>query len=607
MLDATSYIGKKIGKYRIVAVLSSHGLNSVLQAEYAKGIAAIKIMSKPLTSLKERERFFQEVRLLNLLKYPHILPILDVGIYDDLPYVVTEYMFNGSLRDYFDEQSSLLVPLQETMYILLQIGQALNYAHQRNIIHGNLKPENILFNEQGKALLTDFRIEAMLGKTGYEQGYKSNTYPYMAPEQFKGVPSKATDQYALGVIAYEAFTGQVPFAAADYKIMARKHAHEFPIVPTQHNLLLPGRSEEVILRAMAKQSADRYNSVKDLLQALSASITFRANMLTNTSSTQSTQPGLPAQISIPLSPVSNELPEIEIPPTGNNHLRPVASRSSRSHSEPLPSTLSTTSAYAIPSVPVEPDISPQTHIHQELHERAATPGEKTIQDSQQHPVVGMVPTPASRLAMTRGTRRVPLYKNVWLIALAACVVITSMLFSFYLLASFRMHTPNALNQVPHLQSTVVSSQVSGTTPVPTMVPTIPPFPTSSPTTVPPPALVPSPTPDLTPTPQPTPSPSPTPIMMLTVTPTALSPQQGCTATETGFRCTITLSLSQNYSDVLNWNASSNGIVARFTPQHGTLFPGGSVQITIRINSGCPSSGSLLFSTAIGNLSVAWSC
>ena len=206
MLDAASYIGKKIGKYRIVAVLSSHGLNSVLQAEYAKGIAAIKIMSKPLTSLKERERFFQEVRLLNLLKYPHILPILDVGIYDDLPYVVTEYMFNGSLRDYFEEQSSLLVPLQETMYILLQIGQALNYAHQRNIIHGNLKPENILFNEQGKALLTDFRIEAMLGKTGYEQGYKSNTYPYMAPEQFKGVPSKATDQYALGVIAYEAFT-----------------------------------------------------------------------------------------------------------------------------------------------------------------------------------------------------------------------------------------------------------------------------------------------------------------------------------------------------------------------------------------------------------------
>ncbi|TMF52241.1 MAG: serine/threonine protein kinase [Chloroflexi bacterium] len=605
MLDAASYIGKKIGKYRIIAVLSSHALNSVFQAEYAKGIAAIKIMSKPLTTLKERERFFQEVRLLNLLKYPHILPILDVGIYDDMPYVVTEYMFNGSLRDYFEEQSSLLVPLQETMYILLQVGQALNYAHQRNIIHGNLKPENILFNEQGKALLTDFRIEAMLGKTGYEQGYKSNTYPYMAPEQFKGVPSKSTDQYTLGVIAYEAFTGQEPFAAADYKTMARKHAHEFPIVPTQHNLLLPGRSEEVILRAMAKQSADRYNSVKDLLQALSASITFRANMLTNTSSTQGTQPGLPAQISITLSPVSNELPKFEIPPTGNNHQRPVASRSSRSPSEPLSSTLTTTSAFAIPAVEVERGISPQMHIHQEQHERAATPGEKTIQDSQQHPVVGMVPTSASRRAMTRGTRRVPLYKNVWLIALASCVVITSMLFSFYLLASSHTHTPGALNQVSHFQPTIVSSQVSATTPVPTTVPTFPPFPTSSPTTVPPPALVPSPTPDPTPTPQPTPSPSP--VMMLTVTPTALSPQQGCTATETGFRCTVTLSLSQNYSDVLNWNASSNGIVARFTPQHGTLFPGGSVQITIRINSGCPSSGSLLFSTVIDNLSVTWSC
>src|SRR5438445_12888766 len=102
MLDATSYIGKKIGKYRIVAMLSSHGLNSVLQAEYAEGIAAIKIMSKPLTSLKERERFFQEVRLLNLLKYPHILPMLAVGIYHDLPYLLTESMSNGPLAAYFD-------------------------------------------------------------------------------------------------------------------------------------------------------------------------------------------------------------------------------------------------------------------------------------------------------------------------------------------------------------------------------------------------------------------------------------------------------------------------------------------------------------------------
>src|SRR5947209_16568160 len=255
-----------------------------------------------------------------------------------MPYVVTEYMFNGSLRDYFEEQSSLLVPLQETMYILLQVGQALNYAHQRNIIHGNLKPENILFNEQGKALLTDFRIEAMLGKTGYEQGYKSNTYPYMAPEQFKGVPSKSTDQYTLGCIAYEAFTGQVPFAAADYKTMARKHAHESPIVPTQHNLLLPGRSEVAILKAMAKRSPDRFGTVKDLLQALSASISFRANMLTN-APTQNTQLDLPAQPSDRLELTSGELPKIE----RSTPLRPAPIEFARYRAEPILSTLSSTS------------------------------------------------------------------------------------------------------------------------------------------------------------------------------------------------------------------------------------------------------------------------
>src|SRR5438270_13345561 len=104
MLDAASFIGKKIGKYRIIAELSSHAMNSVFQAEYTKGVTAIKIMSKPLTTIRERERFFQEVRLLHMLKYPHIQPMLDVGIYDDLPYVVTAYMSNGSLRDYVDQQ-----------------------------------------------------------------------------------------------------------------------------------------------------------------------------------------------------------------------------------------------------------------------------------------------------------------------------------------------------------------------------------------------------------------------------------------------------------------------------------------------------------------------
>lgn len=606
MLDAASYIGKKIGKYRIIAELSSHALNSVFQAEFANGIAAIKIMSKPLTTIKERERFFQEVRLLNMLKYPHILPLLDVGIYDDLPYVVTEYMSNSSLRDYFDEQSSLLVPLQETMYILLQIGQALNYAHQRNIIHGNLKPENVLFNEQGKVLLTDFRIEAMFGKTGYEQSYKSTIYPYMAPEQFKGVPGKATDQYALGCIAYEAFTGQVPFISADYKAMARKHAHEFPIVPTQHNLLLPGRSEEAILKAMAKQSTDRYNTVKDLLQALSTSISFRANMLTNTQNTQSDLPTTPpVQFPEPLSSISSELPKIEISQPRGDYLRPVASRSSRYRRESVTSNLSTTPAYAIPALQVESDISSQKKVQQEQNGRAITPGEKTIEDNQHRRVTGKLPPSASHPAVARSPRRIPLYRNVWLIAIASCMVILSALFSFYLLASFHTHTPNGLNQTSLIQPTAVPSQISAATPVPTTIPTIPPFPTSSPTTVPPPALVPSLTPDPTPTPQPTSS--PTPIVMLTVTPTALSPQQGCTATETGFKCTVTLSLSQNYQGVLNWDASSDGVFARFNLQHGILSPGGSVQVAIRIYSGCPSSGSFVFSTAIGNLSVAWSC
>src|SRR5205823_7577318 len=121
-------------------------------------IVAIKLLhSTHLNSQKERDRFLQEARILEKLKqHPHILPIVDVGIYQDSPYLVTEYASNGSLANLVERQAPHPLSIEETLYILSQIGQALQYAHQQNITHRDLKPANILFNSNNEVFLADF-------------------------------------------------------------------------------------------------------------------------------------------------------------------------------------------------------------------------------------------------------------------------------------------------------------------------------------------------------------------------------------------------------------------------------------------------------------------
>src|SRR5207249_2002146 len=128
------------------------------------------------------------------------------------------------------------------------IGEALQHAHQQNIIHRDLKPENILFNARGEALLADFGIARMLATAGIRQGTIIGTPPYMSPEQFRGTASKESDQYALGCIAYELFTGQLPFTAPDMVALMFKHIQEAPTAPRQLNPQVPVHIEQAILK-----------------------------------------------------------------------------------------------------------------------------------------------------------------------------------------------------------------------------------------------------------------------------------------------------------------------------------------------------------------------
>ena len=268
----TGDIGKTIGNYRLVAEIGSGAFGIVYRCEHAflsNRIGAMKLMhATHLDSWKDRESFLLEARLLEMLKHPHILPIMDVGIHEGFPYLVTEYAPHGSLRDLMQHRYPNLIPPPEAVRIIVEIGEALNHAHQQNIIHRDLKPANILFNSKSEALLADFGIATTLATASIKFVDASGSPAYMAPEQFQGTVSKESDQYSLACIAYELFTGRRPFDAPDPFTLGFKHLMEMPVPPSHFNPQIPPYVEQAVLKALAKQRADRYPDIQAFITAL---------------------------------------------------------------------------------------------------------------------------------------------------------------------------------------------------------------------------------------------------------------------------------------------------------------------------------------------------
>ncbi|MBO0778978.1 MAG: protein kinase [Ktedonobacteraceae bacterium] len=265
-------VGKQIGNYRIVAPIAAGAYGTVYRAEHqvlSGRVAAIKILHAYLGSTGERERFVREAQFLELVHHPNMIPILDAGFYNGIPYLITAYAPGGSLRELLNQHHSEPLPLPTALNIISQVGAALHHAHQGSIVHRDLKPENILFNGQGEALLADFGLASTLSSASIRQtGHVGGTPSYMAPEQFKGTICRESDQYALGCILYEMVTGRRPFSASDFISMGFKHATDPPTPPSEYNPQLPRHVEQAILKAMAKQHTDRYPDVQAFINAL---------------------------------------------------------------------------------------------------------------------------------------------------------------------------------------------------------------------------------------------------------------------------------------------------------------------------------------------------
>jgi tetratricopeptide (TPR) repeat protein len=275
MAVAHDYVGKFFGNYGVITELTQGLYSSIFLARHRflpRRVVAIKILhTNRLTFAEKQAQFLQEARILDRLTHPHILPLVDVGIEHDSPYLMTEYAPHGSLRERLERQMHCPLPLDETLSLLSQIGNALQYAHDQDILHCDLKPENILFNRKGDVWLADFGTAAIMQQADTTPSSAFGTVVYMAPEQVGGVVSKESDQYALGCIAYELFTGQQPFFAFSLQDMMQKQVLQEPMAPRTINPTLPPQIEAAILKALAKKRAERFEDIRTFLAALASS------------------------------------------------------------------------------------------------------------------------------------------------------------------------------------------------------------------------------------------------------------------------------------------------------------------------------------------------
>ena len=268
--------GHNLGPYRILERVGAGGMATVYKAYHAAmdRYVAIKVLPQHLARDPNfRARFQREARTIARLEHRYILPVHDVGEENDIPYFVMRYTDGGDLNDLIARKSLTVARIAA---LVAQVAEALAYAHRQGIIHRDVKPANILISRDGDPLLTDFGIakiyEETLQLTG--EGMMVGTPTYMAPEQLQGQPvDPRTDIYALGVVLYQALTGEPPFIAETPLAVALMHIHNPLRPPRQLNATIPEVIERVILRAMAKDPADRFQTADEMSEALHQALT----------------------------------------------------------------------------------------------------------------------------------------------------------------------------------------------------------------------------------------------------------------------------------------------------------------------------------------------
>ena len=265
-------IGQVLGnRYEILEKIGEGGMAVVYKARCNKlnRFVAVKILKSDLASNEETVgKFIREATAIATLSDPNIVNVLDVGNQDDLYYIVMEYVKGDTLKKVIKEYGTL--NYEAAVDVAIQIAKALDCAHRNNIIHRDVKPQNILLTEEGRVKVADFGIaKSTTTQTITNTTTIMGSAHYFSPEQAKGsVVDARTDLYSLGVVIYEMVTGKVPFEADSPVSIALKHIQEDVVSPKQINSKIPESLSNLIVKAMDKEPAKRYQNAKEIIADL---------------------------------------------------------------------------------------------------------------------------------------------------------------------------------------------------------------------------------------------------------------------------------------------------------------------------------------------------
>jgi len=268
-----TWIGQQLGPYELQARIGAGGMGVVYRAVHRRlGQArAIKILPAMLAYDETfLQRFEREARLASELRHPNIVMIHDIAEERGVNYIVMELLDGRSLHDVIRQDGPMT--LDRAVGLLQQLADALDFAHQRGVVHRDIKPGNAIVSAADHLTLVDFGIaRAAEGTRLTEVNTRVGTAEYMSPESItEGDSGAGTDLYALGVIAYEMLTGRVPFTGVSSQTIMYAQIHTPPPPPrTLRTDLLPA-IEQVVLRQLHKDPAQRFTTGTDVVQALAA-------------------------------------------------------------------------------------------------------------------------------------------------------------------------------------------------------------------------------------------------------------------------------------------------------------------------------------------------
>jgi serine/threonine-protein kinase len=299
------------GRYELIERIGSGGMSVVYKAKDRSlgRIVAVKMMRESFTNDKGfLKRFQQEAHSAANLAHPNIVTVHDIGQDEYKHYIVMEYVEGQTLKQIIRSYNNEPMPVSRALDLMIQVCNGIGYAHRAELVHCDVKPQNIIVTVDERVKVADFGIARAISTATQVQQVSQvwGTPQYFSPEQAAGdTPTPASDVYAIGIILFEMFTGRLPFAAESHTAMALKHLHTPPPLVTEFNPAIPSQLAQIINKLLAKEPAGRYRTAGQLGRILT---TYRQRSQEETGPIYAPLSGTTRQA--PVVPVAEQKTEI---------------------------------------------------------------------------------------------------------------------------------------------------------------------------------------------------------------------------------------------------------------------------------------------------------